>query len=409
MAATISIAPLFSDEIRQDPFPYYAELHEHGPVYRLAPGERQYDFLISGFDACSQVLRSSDFMVMDETLLFAEPSWETGRTRAVFFNSMMFTNGPRQARMRHLFSRTFTPRRIEAFDPVIREICSDLLDKMEQQAGAAPLDFMSSFAFPLPATVLGRMLGVADEDLDWYRQRAAALSRVIELGGGTQENVLRADAASVELTDFFAGLVAERRARGRDDLLSALVQEQSQDDDPVTDRELISNLVIVFNAGFVTTVHLLGNGLTLLMQHPDYLDELRHKPALAAQYVAEILRLEGPTHFVVRFATRDTEVAGEPIPRNGRVLVLLGAANRDPARFPHPDVFDPDRPDHHHLAFSAGAHYCMGAALARLEGEIGLNMLLERFPDIALARTPPPRHQLMLRGHDQLWVNLARD
>ncbi len=405
VVATLSIEPLFSTEVRLDPYAYYAQLHKHGPVARLEATGRQYQFLITGYDACSEVLRSHDFMVMDDTLAAEVPSWEDSRTRAIFFNSMMFTNSPRQPRMRHLFSRTFTPRRIEAMEPVIEENAGKLLDRMASLGG--PLDLMANYAFPLPASVLGRLLGVPDEDLPWYRERAAALSKVIELGGGTAENYRKADEASVDLTEYFAKMVADRRANPGDDLISALVAAQDEDPGLVSERELLSNLVIVFNAGFVTTVHLIGNGLTILLDRPDHLSLLRDNPALAPGYIDEILRLEGPTHFVARFAATDTEVAGVPVHKGSGVLVLLSAANSDPSRFADPDHFDPTRPTASHLAFSIGSHYCLGAALARMEGQRGLAMLLQRFPKISIAEEPPPPRQLMLRGHDELLVNLS--
>lgn len=399
--ATLSIEPLFSEQVRLDPYAYYSELHKYGPICKLEAEGRQYQFLVTGFEACSEVLRSHDFMVMDDTLVVTKPSWEESRTRAIFFNSMMFTNSPRQPRMRHLFSRTFTPRRIEAMEPVIEQIADRLLDRMAAHPG--PVDLMSEYAFPLPASVLGRLLGVPDEDLPWYRERAAALSKVIELGGGTAENYRRADEASVDLTDYFAKMVAERRSTPGDDLISALLMEPGL----ISERELLSNLVIVFNAGFVTTVHLMGNGLTTLLDHPEHLAWLLADPTLAPGYIDEILRLEGPTHFVARFAANNTTVAGVDVPKGSGVLVLLSAANRDPSHFPDPDEFDPDRPVASHLAFSVGPHYCMGAALARIEGQIGLTKLLQRFPRLSLAEQPPPPRQLMLRGHDRLLLNLS--
>jgi cytochrome P450 len=265
---------------------------------------------------------------------------------------------------------------------------------------------MSEYAFPLPAAVLGRLLGVPEEDLGWYRQRAADLGKVIELGGGTPENMRRANEASAQLTDYFAAHVAQRRASPGTDMITELVRGQERDGSQLTDRELLSNLIIVFNAGFVTTVHLLGNGLTLLLDRPELLARLRDDPSLAPGYIDEILRCEGPTHFVVRICAEDTDVDGVAVSKGSRVLVLLAAANRDPARFPDPDRFDPTRPERSHLAFSTGAHYCLGAALARLEGQQGLNMLFARFPGIRLAERPAPPRQLMLRGHDVLRVIL---
>jgi cytochrome P450 len=214
----------------------------------------------------------------------------------------------------------------------------------------------------------------------------------------------------VEITELFTKLAAQRREQPRDDLLTALVQAMEVDGEALSEEELLANLVVVFNAGFVTTTHLLGNGVTLLLDHPDHLNHLRAHPEAALSYVEEILRLEVPTHFGARYAAADANVAGVDIPAGSWVLVLLAAANRDPATFPAPDTFDPSRFDGGKgdisLTFGAGVHYCLGAALARLEGVSGLNLLLERFSEIKLARPPAVPRQLMLRGHEELWLSL---
>ncbi|MEU7825118.1 cytochrome P450 [Catellatospora sp. NPDC049133] len=408
MVAEVSLASLHTDEVRRDPYPFYARLHALGPVCKVAPGDR-YSYVVHGYEASAQVLRdSATFKVMDETLLGAKPSWEGNRAHAVFMNSVFFTNAPRHTRMRKMFSQAFTPRRVNALDPAIERLTADLLDRLgEQAAGGAKVDFMSEFAFPLPANVLGELLGVPEADRAWYRPRALALGAILELGGATPDNVAAANTAAEEITPYFAELAARRRVDPRDDMVTALVQALESDGGQLSEEELVANLIVVFNAGFVTTTHLLGNGLTLLLERPDQLARLRADRSLTPRFVEEILRHEVPTHFSVRFVAEDTEVAGVPIPAGCWVLVLLAAANRDPDRFAHPDVFDPDRTETSTLSFGAGAHYCLGAALARLEGQRGLAMLLERFADIRLAEPPGTPRQLMLRGHEQLWLTLG--
>ncbi|MEU8074432.1 cytochrome P450 [Catellatospora citrea] len=408
MVAEVSLAALHTDEVRRDPYPFYAELHRHGPVCRVAPGDR-YGYVVHGYEASAAVLRdSATFKVMDSTLLGAKPTWEGNRAHAVFMNSVFFTNAPRHTRMRKMFNQAFTPRRINALAPAIDRMTADLLDRLAAQAaGGAKVDFMSEFAFPLPANVLGELLGVPEADRAWYRPRALALGAILELGGATADNVAAADTAAEEITAFFADLAAQRREDPRDDMITTLVQALESDGTPLSEEELLANLIVVFNAGFVTTTHLLGNGLTLLLERPDELARLRADLSQAPRYVEEILRYEVPTHFSVRWVAEDTEVAGVPIPGGCWVLVLLAAANRDPAQFDRPDVFDPDRTEPATLSFGAGAHYCLGAALARLEGQRGLAMLLERFGDIRLAAPPGTPRQLMLRGHEQLWLTLA--
>ena len=399
---TVSLKPLHTEEGRRDPYRIYAELHRMGQVCAVEPGEH-YAFVVHGFEAATQVLKDgATFKIADETLLKTTRGWDQNRAHAVFMNSVFFTNSPRHTRMRKLFNQAFTQRRVYDMEPAIDRLTVELLDRLAAADGA--VDFMKEFAFPLPANVLGELIGVPERDRAWYRPRALLIGELLELGGSAPSVIRRADEAAVEITDYFADLVAQRRREPQNDLISALVRVLATDEGAMTEHELLANLVVVFNAGFVTTTHLLGNGLTILLNHPHLLARLREDPSLAPSYVEEMLRYEVPTHFSVRYCAQDTTVAGVEIPEGSWVLVLSAAANRDPARFPDPDVFDPARPDNHTLAFSAGAHYCLGAALARLEGARGLNLLLQRFPVIKLAKPPGTPRQLMLRGHDELWL-----
>ncbi len=399
---TVSLKALHTEEGRRDPYRIYAKLHEMGQVCAVEPGEH-YSFVVHGFDACTQVLRdSATFRVTDESTLATVRGWDENRAHAVFMNSMFFTNAPRHTRMRKMFSQAFTPRRIQALEPAIDRLTLSLLDGLADRTA----DFMREFAFPLPAHVLGELLGVPQEDREWYRPRALTIGELLELGGARPSVIRRADAAAVEITDYFAKLVAQRRIEPRDDLISAVLAVLADEPEMMSDHELLANLVVVFNAGFVTTTHLLGNGLTILLSHEELLQRLRDDPALAPSYVEEILRYEVPTHFSVRHTATDAVVDGVEIPKGSWVLVLAAAANRDPKRFVDPDVFDPGRTENHTLAFSAGAHYCLGAALARLEGVRGLNLLLDRFPVIELAKPPGTPRQLMLRGHEELWLTM---
>lgn len=410
MVTTVSLTPLFTPEGRINPYPFYAGLHEQGPVCRVVPGERNYDFVVHGYEAAGKVLRDPVFKVVDSTKISYEPTWEEHPTQAIFMNSVMFTNDPRHARMRRAFNQVFTARRVGGLEPAIVKITNDLLDRIAARAAAGePIDYMAEFAYPLPSNVMGELLGVPESDRAWYRPLAMALGVVLELGGSTEENVRAANEASRQLADYFTDLAAKRRIEPHDDLLTALVQSLDADGVQLSHEELLANLVVLFNAGFVTTTHLMGNGLTLLLDRPDLLDILRKQPDLAPGYVEEMLRFEIPTHFVIRWAADDTEIAGEPVPKGSRVLILLAAANRDPARFGDPDTFDPGRPDNQTLSFGSGAHFCLGAALARLEGQRGFTMLLDRFPDIGLAEQPEPPRQLMLRGYDKLWIKVPRD
>lgn len=404
--ASVSLDALGSDEVRRDPYPFYAKMHEYGPVCRVAPGGR-FDYVVQGFAAANQLLRDPTIRVIDESRMEFRPTWEQHPTQSIFMNSVVFTNEERHMKMRKMFSSVFTPRRVARLEPAVERIVDERLTRIAKiAADGSPVDFMREFCYPVPSDVLGELLGVPESDRAWYKPLAATLGVVLELGGATAENTRDADDASRQLLAYFADMIEQRRAEPRDDLVTALAQAMDTGASRITPEELMANLVVLFNAGFVTTTHLLGNGLTLLLDHPDALAELRAKPALAPAYIEEILRLEGPIHFMIRWASADTEVAGVPIPRGSRILVLLAAGNRDPNRFADPDTFNPDRPDNQILSFGLGAHFCLGAALARIEGDRAFTMLLERFDRIRLDRPVSTPGQLMLRGHDELWIKV---
>ena len=395
MDATAIVRALLAPEGRRDPYPLYAQLHRLGPVGALDPA-LGYDVVVAGYAAADRVLRDTAFRMLDaEYLDRSGTRWRGHPSLKTLQDSIFFTNGADHSRVRRLFSQAFTARRMAALEPAIVRLTDVLLDRLAAAgAGGRAVDFLAEFALPLPSDVIGELLGVPDEDRAWFPPRVRTFGAILEAGRRSMREVLAADKAAVELTGYFGGLLAARRAEPRDDLVSALVGLQDQ----LTDTELLANLITLFNAGFVTTTHLLGNGLTLLLDNRD---------VDPAPFVEEVLRYEPPVHFGVRYAAADAELEGVPVGKGSTVLVLMGAANRDPARFPDPDVFDPTRPDNQHLAFSAGPHYCLGAALSRLEGQLALPRLLERFPNLAVAGTPGERNQLMLRGFASLPIRVT--
>jgi cytochrome P450 len=219
-----------------------------------------------------------------------------------------------------------------------------------------------------------------------------------------------ADAAMLEIEKYFTALVAERRAAPRDDLTSALIHDADQGDGRLSEEELLSNLVLLLLAGFETTTNLFGNALAVLFDQPHLAAGLRAGAVSASGFVEEVLRFDSPVQLTSRLALVDgLQVAGMPVPKGSEVLLLLGAANRDQARFPEPERFDPDRPDNQPLSFGAGAHYCLGAALARLEAVTAIPLLLERFPDLAPAKDAERirADRLVLRGYRTFPVALS--
>ena len=401
---TVSLKPLLSEAGRRDPYPHYAALHELGPVCRVAGGDHPFDFVVHGFEATSQVLRDTTFRVMDSDYPDRRAApWQDHPALRTLLSSIFFTDGPDHARVRRVFSSVFTARRVAKLEPAVVRLIDQRLDRLAELG--PEVDFIAEFALPLPSDVIGELLGVPEADRPWFPERVRAFGAILDLGAGAWGYLKAADKAAAELTAYFEDLVATRRAHPQDDLISALVQQQHEVG--LDDATMIANLLTMFNAGFVTTTHLIGNGLTLLLDRPHLRDTLLTEPDRAPAYVEEILRYEPPTHFSIRWCSAETEAAGTPIPVNSRVLVLLGAANRDPHRFAEPDVFDPMRTDNQVLSFGAGVHYCLGVALSRLEGQLALPMVFRRFPGIAVAGVPGVRKKLMLRGYDRLAVTLA--
>jgi cytochrome P450 len=407
MGAAVSLSDLLGDEGRRNPYRFYARLHELGEAVPLGAGDR-YAAIVCGYEAVNRVLCDPGFLVPDARYMNRTGTrWRAHPVVRTLMTGFPNTNGEDHARSRRLFSPPVTVRRVNALEPAIVARTDYWLDRLaELGADAQPVDFMATFALPLPIDVIGDLLGVPEPDRAWFPARVAAFDAVLELG---QQHSLRrvraANAAADELTGYFADLVAARRADPREDLISDLVRLDGPD--RLAEPELLASLIVMFNAGFRTTANMFGNGLALLFEHPDALAELRADAARAPAFIEEILRYEPPLHFAVRFAAQDCEIAGVPLVAGQSVLVLMAAANRDPRRFPDPDVFDPARTDNHHLTFTAGPHYCLGAALGRLEGRLALPRLLSRFPGLALAAEPGERRQLMLRGYEHLPVRLS--
>ncbi|QMU75809.1 cytochrome P450 [Streptacidiphilus sp. PB12-B1b] len=328
--------------------------------------------------------------------------------------SILQVNPPRHAVMRAPIAAVFTPRRVAALRPAVERSVHRLLDALEHAGESGrPVDFMEQFAYGLPVGVISELLGVPEGDRHRFRSLSHDLTIAFEFAS-TISDLSPADRAARELEAYFRALAAERRARPRDDLVSALVQlvdaqagEAGEAAARMDDAELISNLVLLLVAGFETTTNLLGNGLALLFQHPGVRRALASGGLEASAFVDEVLRYDSPVQLTSRMALREgASVEGIAVPLYGEVLLLLGAANRDPARFHQPERFDPWRADNAPLSFGAGIHYCLGAMLARLEAAVAFPALLARFPALApAAELSPRRHdRLLLRGYAELPV-----
>jgi cytochrome P450 len=392
---------LFSESGLDDPYRYYAELQRLGPVSLLG-GTGSYAAVVTGYEAAGQLLRDPRFRVTDDAFSDERggPEWREHPLLAVLNNSMMYSNGSRHTQARRLFHQVFTPRRVAQLEPAVSQLVDGLMDGMAARLDSAgEADFMTEFAYLLPSSVVAALLGIPQEDLAWFRPRVERINDFLDVTGKTDEVLAAADQATVELSEYYRGLIDERRKVPADDLISQLVEAIDAGMHEVSDHDLICNLLVLFNASFVTTIHLIGNGMWLLLDRP----ELRSSVGNPA-FVEEVLRYEAPVQFVARFAVEEASVEGVTIPPNELVLVMLGAANRDGRRYPSPDAFDVARPDLKPLSFGGGPHYCLGAALARAEARIAFPRLLERFPSLHSARPPVRNPQQFLRGYKSMPV-----
>jgi cytochrome P450 len=359
-----------------DPFPFYRELR--GPVRRVVTARGVEAWLVAryedGLAALSDPRMSSDFRdATDKRLLDQLPSVE----RESFLRSMIRVGPPEHTRLRRLVSKAFTARRVAALRPRVQEITDRLLDAVTP-AGRA--DLITDLALPLPVTVICELLGVPAEDRERFERWTDVL---LALRPGSPDlGAVRA--AWQKMWEYLDELLTAKHRRPGDDLLGALIADGS-----LSREELIAMAFLLLVAGYITTVNLIGTGVATLLTHPDQLKLLRDDPSLLPGAVEEFLRFDGPVNpGVIRFPTEDVEIGGVTIPRGDTVLIATAIADRDPDRFPEPDRLDVTRADNAHLAFGHGAHYCLGAPLARLEGEIAIGTVLRRLPGLALAVPP---------------------
>ncbi|MFD4708588.1 cytochrome P450 [Streptomyces sp. NPDC058430] len=355
-----------------DPYPVYEELRARGPVHRVLlpkPADDGEAWLIVGHEEARAALTDPRLVKSPAKLGFS------GLDEELIGTHLLITDPPHHTRLRSLVTRAFTARRVESLRPRIQRITDDLLDAMLPHGRA---DLVESFAFPLPLTVICELLGVPDIDRADFRRMSNEVVAPSDRDGEY--------ATFVELAAYLRDLIEDKRASApADDLLSALIRTTAEDGDRLSPDELCAMAFILLIAGHETTVNLIAGGVRALLRHPDQLAALRADMTLLGGAVEEMLRYEGPVeNATYRFTVEDTEVGGTVIPGGSAVLVGLAAADHDPERFPEPDHFDIRRDARGHIAFGHGLHHCLGAPLARLEGQIALRALLDRAPALAL-------------------------
>jgi cytochrome P450 len=387
---------------REDPYPFYRRLRTRDPIHRSWAA---YGWVVSRHRDVVEVLRDPRFSADDRN--FSQyPRLRAQRIRDGLADPdrepapvMLRIDPPDHTRLRSLVSKAFTPRAVARLRPRIEEITATLLDGL---AGRDGFDVVADFAVPLPVTVIAEMLGIPAEDRATFKRWSDVLVGFLDPVAAPAPAVMR---TTVE--EFFAyvgRIAAERRARPADDLLSALVAAEDAGE-KLSEEELHGTVALLLAAGNETTTNLIGNGLLALLRHPDELARLRGDPGLIERAGEELLRYDSPVQLTGRIAKEDVDFHGARFRAGQNVILLLGAANRDPEVFPDPDRLDLGRPAQEHLSFGLGHHFCLGAPLARLEAHVALGELVRRFPRLRLAddRIPWGRFSF-LRGPRALRV-----
>ncbi|MEU3375233.1 cytochrome P450 [Streptomyces sp. NPDC006660] len=394
-----------------DPYPAYAELRAAGRVHHHPPTNQ---WLIPHHADVSALLRDRRLGRSYQHRFTHE---EFGRTppppahepfHTLNDHGMLDLEPPDHTRVRRLVSQAFTPRTVERLAPAVRRLAARLVDDFVAAGGG---DLVAGVAEPLPVAVIAEMLGIPAADRPLLRPWSAAICGMYELDPD-EEAAARAVRASLEFSDYLGHLMAERRENPGEDLISALIA--AHDDGGagpgggrarLTEQEMVSTCVLLLNAGHEATVNATANGWWALLRHPGQLAALRAEPdALLPTAIEELLRYDTPLQLFERWVLEDIEFAGQRLPRGSEVALLFGSANRDPARFADPDVLDLARGDNPHISFGAGIHYCLGAALARVELRASFGELLARAPGLRLAAEPVRSPGFVIRGLTELRV-----
>jgi hypothetical protein len=393
---------ILDPDARADPYPLYDQVRAQGPLVR-----GRLAHLTASHDVITQVLRSEDFRAGADEDALPQPlrslvAWsrDARALGPIDPPSMLVVEPPDHTRYRRLVSRVFSARAVEGLRPTVQDVADELLDTM---AGRPALDLVDAYATLLPVTVIAKVLGVPASERQTVLRFGHQAAPSLDVGLSLRQ-YREVDAGVRGFQAWLGDHLQRLRERPGDDLLSQLVhlEDEGQRLDEV---ELRATAGLLLAAGFETTANLLGSGTDLLLRSPDQLAVLRGEPDLWQNAVDEALRVEPPVQVTARFAVRETEVAGRTVPSGGLVITMLAGGSRDPAVFEDPARFDVRRPNaRDHLAFSGGRHFCLGAALARLEGEVGLQRLFARFPDLQLDAPGRRRPTRVLRGWEQLPV-----
>ncbi|MFF4754461.1 cytochrome P450 [Streptomyces sp. NPDC002514] len=389
---------------RPDPWPLYAELREAGPVVRQTDGSH----LVGTYHEIVALLHDPRISADPRNRIIPSTEPRAGELPKPPFLRL---DDPEHHRLRTLTMRPFgpphTPARIDSMRGEISRIAGELLASLR---GREQVDVVDDFAYPLPVTVICRLLGVPREDEPMFREWTDVIVAAADIGS-QEEDTAERDKAGVlarqEMGQYLLNLADRRKDRPTDDMLSAYANEPDEAL-RLTPDELATNAVLLLIAGHETTVNLITNGVLTLLRQPAQLNLLRREPGLLPRAVEELLRYEPPVHMRERFPLADVDIAGTTLRKGSRVVLVMASGNHDPARFTDPDRFDPTRPDNEHIGFGSGVHVCFGAPLARVEVQTALGLLVPVLGEASLVQDPPPyRTNAMLRGPRHLPVRFG--
>lgn len=396
---------LLTAELVADPYPAFQRLRAEDPIHW---SDRHRSWVITRFDDVWSGLRDSR-LSSDRISPFLERLSHSDRTRLdpvfdVLSRWMVFRDPPSHTRLRKLVSKAFTVRSVQSMQPDVKRLVDELLDDLEEEE---TIDLLDRFAFPLPAIVIARMLGVPPDERDLFKRWSDELTSLVFGATDVADRHERAHQGMKELANYLRNLIAHYRDHPAPNLITALAEAEEQGDNLSMD-EVVATCALLLFGGHETTTNLIGNGVLALAGHAEQRDALRADVSLLPQAIEEILRFDGPAKIAVRTVLVQHELRGRRLQVGERVFLALAAANRDPEEFPDPDRFDISRTQMSHLGFGFGLHYCLGASLARMEGFVALDALHTRYPNIQVATEELRWHPTLLsRGLESLPVTLG--
>jgi cytochrome P450 len=401
---------MFSADFKTRAFTVYAAMREKGPATRVALPNGESIWFVNRYAEAVEFLKDDERFANDPSNALTDEEYShlfqqavedltpeqqemTAQTDEILSRNLLAVDPPDHSRLRRLVAIPFTPKYIEGLRPRIQAIADALLGAVQARAdetGRREMELIDDFAYPLPLTVISEMLGIPLADRDRFREWSQAAVSFTPTDRANPE----VTAKLIEFIAYLRRLVAEKRANPGDDLLSGLVLAEAAGD-KLSENELLSMIFLLIVAGHETTVNLIGNGTLALFEHPEQFARLRENPDLLKPAIEEMLRYYGPVEMsLTRWVREDTDLGGERLRRGEQIMALLASDNHDDGRFPNPEVFDIMREPNRHVAFGTGIHACLGATLARLEGQIAFASLLARMPGLALA---VPRDEVQWR------------